>query len=102
MARIEIAPDVLDDLDRFVEHMTELGVDEIDGRIDQLIEAIGVLAHSPQIGRPVRGGKRELVIGTGARGYIALYRYVEVIDTVFVLTVRAQREAGYKRRSGRK
>ncbi len=39
--------------------------------------------------------KRELVIGRRAKGYVALYRYVEPIDTVFVLAIRSQREAGY-------
>jgi plasmid stabilization system protein ParE len=56
-----------------------------------------LLAHSPLIGRKVKGGKRELVVGQGSRGYVALYRYVPDIDTVFVLAVRNQREAGYKR-----
>ena len=39
----------------------------------------------------------ELVIGRRTHGYIALYRYVAVIDTVFVLAIRSQREAGYVR-----
>ena len=30
-----------------------------------------------------------------AQGYLALYRYVAEIDTVIVLAVRSQREAGY-------
>jgi toxin ParE1/3/4 len=38
-----------------------------------------------------------LVIGRRARGYVALYRYIEQIDTVFVLAIRSQREAGYGR-----
>ena len=42
-------------------------------------------------------GKRELIIGRARRGYVALYRYVSAIDTVFVLAVRAQREDGFKR-----
>jgi hypothetical protein len=49
------------------------------------------------IGRPVRGGKRELVIGHGSRGYVALYRYLPEIDVVLVLAVRSQREAGHRR-----
>ena len=48
----------------------------------------------------MKDGKRELVIGRATRGYVALYRYVAVIDTVFVLAVRAQREDGYKHDSG--
>ena len=39
----------------------------------------------------------ELVIGRAARGYVALYRYLMEIDTVFLLAVRSQREVGYKR-----
>ena len=54
-------------------------------------------SHSPQIGRPVQGGKRELVIGGAARDYAALYQCIEAVDTVFVLAVRSQRGAGYKR-----
>jgi len=45
----------------------------------------------------VEGGKRELVIGRVSRGYLALYRYVPEADTVFLLAVRNQREAGYGR-----
>ena len=102
MARIELAVEVLHDFDRFVDHMTTFGVEHVERRIDELIEAIQVLAHSPEMGRLARGNKRELVIGSGSRGYVALYRYVELIDTVFVLAVRAQRERGYKhRRRGR-
>ena len=66
------------------------------GRVDELLQAIQVLVHSPMIGRPVKGGKRELVIGKGTRGYVALYRYVASIETVFVLALRAQRESGFK------
>ena len=55
-----------------------------------------MLTHSPMIGRPVAGGKRELVIGRGNRGYVALYRYLAEIDTAFVLALRAQRESGFK------
>jgi hypothetical protein len=32
-----------------------------------------------------------------ARGYVALYRYVPELDTVFVLAIRGQRKAGYSR-----
>jgi hypothetical protein len=45
----------------------------------------------------VKDGKRELVIGRATRGYVALYRDVAGIDTVFVLAVRAQREDGFRR-----
>ena len=59
--------------------------------------AIDVLADNPLIGRELEHGKRELVIGRDAHGYVALYRYVEAMDTVVILAIRAQREAGYTR-----
>ena len=59
--------------------------------------ALDVLQTSPLIGRPAAFGQRELVIATGASGYLALYRYDPAMDTVFVLAIRSQRESGYKR-----
>ncbi|WP_426176976.1 hypothetical protein [Massilia sp. TWR1-2-2] len=55
------------------------------------------MSHNPLIGRPVVKGNRELVIGRKPHGYVALYRYVDDIDTVFVLALRSQHEAGYRR-----
>jgi toxin ParE1/3/4 len=95
MARVELAPDVLDDLDRFIDFMQSHGDGDAPMRIAELIDAIDALTHSPSIGRPVAGEKRELVIGKRGRGYVALYRYVERADTVVVLALRSQRETGY-------
>jgi toxin ParE1/3/4 len=97
MPRIQLAPEVLHDFDRFIDHQALHDIPDISERIAEIIDAIQLLAHSPLIGRKVKGGKRELVVGQGSRGYVALYRYVPDIDTVFVLAVRNQREAGYKR-----
>lgn len=96
MARVELAPEIFDDFDRFLRHMAQFGVEDAPGRIDGIVQALQILAYSPLIGRPVRGGKRELVIGHGSHGYIALYRFVASIDVVFVLAMRSQREAGDK------
>ena len=37
------------------------------------------------------------VAWTGCVGYVALYHFLPSIDTVFVLAIRSQREAGYGR-----
>ena len=95
MSRIEFAPQVVDDFDRIFDHLVEHEVEDAPGRIQDIISAVDVLERNPLIGRPVEGDKRELVIGRGSRGYIALYCYVVEVDTVFVLAVRSQREAGY-------
>lgn len=47
------------------------------------------------IGRPARADLRELVLGQRARGHVALYRYIAELDDVFVLAIRARKEAGY-------
>lgn len=95
--RIVLVPEVLDDFDRFFEHIAQFDPDSAPERIGEIVQAIDILQQSPAIGRKVKNGKRELVIGRGTRGYVSLYRYVPALDTVFVLAVRAQREAGFKR-----
>jgi toxin ParE1/3/4 len=97
MSRIELAPEIAEDFDRILDHLAEHEVDDTASRIRQIIEAISVLEQNPLIGRPVDDDRRELVIGRQSRGYVALYRYVDAIDTVFVLAIRSQREAGYSR-----
>lgn len=93
MARLELAPEVLDDFDRyfdrFFDHLHAFEPEDIPQRISEILDALQVLTHSPLIGRTVRGGLRELVIGQDARGYVALYRFIPGIDTVFMLAVRS-------------
>ncbi|MEO8247844.1 MAG: type II toxin-antitoxin system RelE/ParE family toxin [Burkholderiales bacterium] len=96
MARIELAPEVSDDFDRIFDHISQFDVGSAPARIAGIVQALQLLRTSPLIGRPAGGGKRELVIGRGSRGYVALYRFVEAVEVVFVLAIRAQREAGYK------
>jgi plasmid stabilization system protein ParE len=97
VSRIELAPELGEDFDRILDHLAQHDVDDPPSRIREIIKAIDVLEHNPFIGRPVDGNMRELVIGRRSRGYLALYRYVVEIDTVFVLALRSQREAGYTR-----
>lgn len=99
MARIELAPEVAEDIDRVVEHLRTHEVVDIPDRLREIVEAIAVLERNPLIGRPVLDSLCELVIGRDSRGYVALYRYIREIDTVFVLALRGQREAGYARGS---
>ncbi|MFH1871943.1 MAG: type II toxin-antitoxin system RelE/ParE family toxin [Pseudomonadota bacterium] len=98
MSRIELAPELRDDFDRILDHLADYQVENPELRIREIVNAFDVLEHNPRIGRPVAKGKRELVIGRRSHGYIALYRYIAEIDTVFVLAIRSQREAGYAER----
>ncbi len=95
MSRIELAPEVGDDLDRILEHLLAHQGSDAPSPIEDIIKAIDVLERNPLIGRSTRADLRELVIGRRARGYVALYRYVAELDTVFVLAIRSQKESGY-------
>ena len=97
MSRIAVAPEVGDDLDRILEHLSAHHGADAPSRIEDIMRAIDVLERNPLIGRSARVELRELVIGRRARGYVALYRYVAALDTVFVLAIRSQKEAGYTR-----
>lgn len=96
MSRIELAPGIGEDFDRILEHLHRYEVADAPSRIEEIARGISVLEHNPLIGRPARANVRELIVGRQSRGYVVLYRYVPEIDTVFVLGIRSQREAGYK------
>jgi len=98
VSAIELAAEVGEDFDRILNHLARYRVEHPELRVREIIEALNVLEHNPLIGRPLTNDKRELVIGRRSRGYVALYRYVAEIDTVFVLALRSQREAGYTER----
>lgn len=95
MSRIELAPEVIDDFERILDHLAQFQVENSAQRIREIIEAFNVLEHNPMIGRPAINDKRELVIGRDSHGYVALYRYLIEVDTVFILAVRSQQEAGF-------
>lgn len=97
MAAVRLAPGVIDDLDRIVDHLLRHEVAAAETRVAGIVSALDVLALNPQIGRPVGEDRRELVIGRDAQGYVALYRYLPVLDIALVLAIRGQQEAGYAR-----
>jgi plasmid stabilization system protein ParE len=97
VTRVELLPGVFDDPKRIIDHLLQYDVEHAGTRGSEIVSAIQVLVDNPLIGRPEGRDKRELVMGHGSHGYVALYRYVPPIDTVFVLAIRAQREGGYAR-----
>jgi len=57
---------------------------------------VNILAHQPEVGRPVEGMEpefREWLIDFGNSGYFALYHFDG--KTATILVVRPQKEAGY-------
>jgi plasmid stabilization system protein ParE len=96
VTRIELAPGVGDDFDRILDHLYRHEVVDAPARIEAILRGISVLEHNPLLGPRVHADMRELVIGRRSHGYVALYRYVPGLDTVFVLAIWNQREAGYR------
>jgi plasmid stabilization system protein ParE len=85
------------DLERLTRFLLQRHPEDAVGLIEIIIADLEVLTHSPEIGRPYRLPKRELVISRGKSGYLALYEYRPKTDLVVVLNIRHQRESGYKR-----
>lgn len=97
MTRVEFLPGVYKDLQRVESHLEYHEVAHVRARLGEIVSAFDVLTDNPLIGRECSDDTRELVIGRGSQGYVALYQYVAVVDTVFVLAIRAQREGDYSR-----
>lgn len=56
-----------------------------------------LLVTDPEIGRPLDNlaDLRELIIPFGGSGYVALYHFDKQTDSVYALSFRHQKEAGY-------
>jgi addiction module RelE/StbE family toxin len=95
LAELIYSGQALSDLDRLTDFLLEADPASAPDTAALIIEAVEVLANHPLIGRPVEDGLRELIISHGRSGYVALYSYEEAEDTVLLLAIRHQREAGY-------
>jgi plasmid stabilization system protein ParE len=91
-----LSAQALDDLERLRAFLYEVDAARAEARLAAALDALSLLANHPRIGRRRTGDLRELVIGQGRTGYLALYVFDELRDIVRVLRLRHQREAGYR------
>lgn len=96
MAQVIYSGEALADLERPGEFLLEQSRASAPAALMKVTQAIEILADHPLIGRRVEGELRELVISRGNSGYLALYCFDVVAETVRLLRVRHQREAGYR------
>ncbi len=96
MSRLTYSPQALVDLARLQEFLAAHDPDTALAAAQSIVHGVLVLERHPLIGRPAEDGMRELVISRGRTGYVALYDYLAPIDTVVILALRHQREAGYE------
>jgi addiction module RelE/StbE family toxin len=95
LARLIYSAQALSDLERLTDFLLETEPTAALETADLISEAIQVLENHPLVGRPAEQEMRELVISRGRTGYLALYSFEEQYDTVLLLAIRHQREAGY-------
>ncbi|MBX3637352.1 MAG: type II toxin-antitoxin system RelE/ParE family toxin [Rubrivivax sp.] len=95
MTQVVLSARVLHDLARIERHLLSHDVPDVASRVDEILRGLAILQEHPLIGRKVAGGRRELVIGRGSHGYVALYAYDAGKDALVVAALRAQREAGF-------
>jgi plasmid stabilization system protein ParE len=96
LATVYLSARALADLDRLSDFIAENDFASIGSAAQRIADATRILRDHPLIGRPVRGDIRELVISSGRTGYVALYRLRNGVARAEILTVRHQREAGYR------
>jgi plasmid stabilization system protein ParE len=96
MASVRFTARALGDLDRLLDFLSEHDPGATERAAHAIVDATRILQDHPLIGRPVRGDIRELVISSGRTGYVALYRLRSGNARVEILTIRHQREAGYR------
>lgn len=95
MTRLIVTARALDDIDRLCDFLAEHLPHEAARTAQLIAQGLDILRHHPLVGRPSVQGMRELVISRGHSGYLALYLYDKQADSVAVLAIRHQREAGY-------
>lgn len=96
MARVQVTALALADLERLFDFLAEHNPKLAQERLLSVRRAFELLADHPLLGREAEDGRRELILSRGKFGYIAKYRWVPAEETVLILAVRHQLEAGYK------
>ena len=95
MVKIVYSQNAVDDLVRLTDFLIEVDIKAASETIDLIEEAVSILDRHPLIGRAVDEQIRELIISRGATGYVALYSFEEHKNSILILAIRHQREAGY-------
>ncbi len=96
MPPVKFAPGALRDLERLHDFLQSKNPIVSQKVAKIIVRSMQILEKHPLVGRPADNMDpeyRELVIGFGQSGYVALYRFDG--DNVVVLAIRHQLEAGY-------
>ena len=96
MIRIVYHDAALKDLLRLVDFLIDQDKASALATYGILEEGLSLLKNHPEIGRPTEAdGIRELIISRGRSGYVALYAFDELNDSIVILRVKHQRETAF-------
>lgn len=96
MPRLIWSRPALFDVQRVYRFLAEKNVDAAKRAVKAIRDGVKMIALQPEIGRPtalLEPEYREWLVVFGDTGYVVLYRYDA--QSVVILAVRHQREAGY-------
>lgn len=96
MAKLSYSTKALSDLERIGDFLAQQNASDALDILDFIVNEMKILSRHPLIGRKVNSTLKELVIPRGKTGYVALYSYEKMQDTVLIHSVRHQREAGFR------
>lgn len=97
MSHLIWTPAALADVQRLYRFLATENADATRRAVRAIRSGVKILAHQPQVGRPVEdmGAEfREWLIDFGSSGYVVFYRYDG--DRASILAVRHQGESGYQ------
>ena len=97
MPRVIITEGAVAGLERCRLFLTDKNPQAVIKAAQAIEQKLIILETDPRIGRPLNDFPelRELIIPFGDSGYVALYRFDENSNSVYVLAFRHQKEAGY-------
>ncbi|MCK0743707.1 type II toxin-antitoxin system RelE/ParE family toxin [Chromohalobacter nigrandesensis] len=96
MPQVIFAPAAISDLERLRDFLRPKNPAAAERTAEAILQGVQALGEHPHIGRPIDDlpeAYRDWLIDFGDSGYIARYR-VDA-DTVVVLAIRQQKEAGF-------
>ena len=96
MPQVRYAPEAIRDLQRLREFLRPLNPASAKRASERIRNSLQVLGHQPHIGRPIEelpDEFREWVIEFSDNGYLVRYRIDA--DSVTILSMRHQKEAGF-------
>jgi toxin ParE1/3/4 len=91
MATVVLTEHANDDLAHIFEFIAQRNPAHASRLVRTLMDGLHILQTMPLIGRALPDGRRELLLGKRPEGYVARYRYVGELDTVFILAIESQR-----------